>query len=151
MVIYMKYVWVGICLFFIFELFFLNKKDSEVYIPTFMEETEGIEASYISITAKGLTTKNLTSFLDLRLVVALYPKINPLYREKIKITPFICNQNCNILDMEPYYKKILESNNFKYDSVLIDYQGVVIDRVILYANKEQLETILKKCTICSVK
>lgn len=151
MVIYMKYVWFEICLFFILGIFFFYNENNKDYVPVFIEETEETEPRYISVTTKGLTTKNFTDFLDLELVTAIYPKINLLYSEKLKIKPFICNQNCNIDDIEIYYKKILENNNFKYDSVLINYQGVIIDRVILYVNTKQLQTILKKCTICTVK
>lgn len=151
MVIYMKYVWFGICLFFILGLFFFDSENNKAYIPVFIEEIDETEIRYISVKTEGLTTKNFANFLDLDLVTAIYPKINPLYSNKLKISPFVCNQNCNINDMETYYKKILESNNFKYDSVLIDYQGVIIDRVILYVNSKQLGTILKKCPICTVK
>lgn len=145
----MKYAWLKFLLFFILSIFLVNSLKDDSVQPVFKEEVSNLDSEFISINTKGLTTKNFFNyFKDTSLIVSIYPKVNILYKERIGDVFLACQRTCTMTDLEKYYKSILEKNNFLQDSILIDYYGVSIDRIIIYANKEQLNNLLQKCTIC---
>ena len=83
--------------------------------------------------------------------MVIYPKINILYKDKLKNIKFNCNKNCSIDDLLKYYKDILRKNNFIQDSINIDYYGLYIEKFLVYVNDRELNNILKKCNICYVQ
>ena len=56
--------------------------------------------------------------------------------------------NSNMTRFIKYYKNILQKNNFNNDLVMIDYNGVNIEKVKLYIEVNELKEFLKKCSSC---
>ena len=115
------------------------------------EEESNSEQEVFTIYTDNLTTKNFDKyFLSTDNFLAIYPKVNPLYKDRLGNIYFSCKSNCNLDDFTQYYKKILEKNNFKNDLINIDYYGVEIEKIKIYSNKEKIGEILKKCTVCRI-
>ena len=148
MVISMKYVSTLIFLFFIFMFFFLDSFALEKTKNVFKEQEE-FNYQFVSIDTKGLTTKNFFRYFeDTSWIVNIFPVVNPIYKNRLEDISFLCQRKCSIHSFEKYYKNLLEKNNFKDDSILIDYYGVSIEKIVVYVNQSELGKILKKCSVC---
>lgn len=143
----MKYVLnIIIFLIFIISLFFINN-DPTISVASLDDDYYQMYDIY----ADNLTTKNFTKyFSDTSNFIAVYPDINLIYKEKLGNIYFECKNKFNLDAFISYYKKVLEKNNYKNDLVNIDYYGVSIEKIRVYANKEELAQILNNCTICFI-
>lgn len=153
MVIYMKSVLsmiffcVGTLILSI--LFFVDTEES---ISTMLQEDNYNEYQVFTVYTDNLTTKNFNKyFSSSSQFLTIYPKINPLYQDKLGNIYFSCSNNCNLNEFINYYKKVLETNNLKNDLTNIDYYGVSISKVKIYSTKIELEKILRNCHICALK
>ena len=54
----------------------------------------------------------------------------------------------NIINFTKYYKNVLEKNKFNNDLILINYNGINIDKVKVYISDDGLENFMKKCSKC---
>ncbi len=144
----MKYVLNIIILFICVFLLLIVDND---YISAPVVSLDSDYYQMYDIYADNLTTKNFTKyFSDTSNFIAVYPDINLIYKEKLGNIYFECKNKFNLEDFISYYKKVLEKNNYKNDLVNIDYYGVSIKKIRVYANKEELAQILNNCTICFI-
>lgn len=103
-----------------------------------------------NIYAENLTTKNFNKyFSDTSKFIAVYPKVNQIYKDKLKNIYYKCHKEFNIVNFTNFYKNILEKNNYKSDLERIDYYGINIEKIKIYSTKTQLNEILEKCLICT--
>lgn len=107
----------------------------------------------VNILIPGLNTKNFENYFDDYVeIIGVYPKINLVYKNKLGNIFYIFNQN-NIKDdlfsLTKYYKNILRKNNFNNDLILSDYNGINIEKVMVFLTPQKLNKILKECTNCS--
>ncbi len=144
----MKYV-LNIIILFICVFLLLIVDNDYISVPVVSLDSDYYQM--YDIYADNLTTKNFTKyFSDTSNFIAVYPDTNLIYKEKLGNIYFECKNKFNIEDFISYYKKVLEKNNYKNDLVNIDYYGVSIKKIRVYANKEELAQILNNCTICFI-
>lgn len=129
----------------------INKKDNTILVNTTLDNIEeGSQIFYLTI--PNLNTKNFSNYFnDESDIVGIYPYVNPLYKNRVGNMFFIFDSkslNSNMTRFIKYYKNILQKNNFNNDLVMIDYNGVNIEKVKLYIEVNELKEFLKKCSSC---
>ncbi len=135
-----------ICLILIIKL----DNSSNDGIPV-MSSNDDNEYKIFDIYTNNLTTKNFDKyFSNTDNIVAVYPKVNALYKDKLGNIFFNCEKGFNIQDFISYYKKVLDKNNYKTDMISIDYYGLAIEKIKIYSNQEELLEILNNCSICTI-
>ena len=144
----MKYVLSILLILFLLYLFIPSKEDNIEFV---FNEEKDFSYDFITVNTPGLTTKNFYKYFDnTNNMMAIIPKINPLYKDKLKLIRYNCNKNCSIEKLLIYYKYVLKNNNYIKDSINIDYYGMSIEKIVFYINDEELNNILKKCNICYI-
>ncbi len=107
----------------------------------------------VNILIPGLNTKNFENYFDDYVeIIGVYPKINLVYKNKLGNIFYIFNQNNikdNLFSLTKYYKNILRKNNFNNDLILSDYNGVNIEKVMVFLTYQKLNKMLQECTNCS--
>lgn len=148
----MKYVLIEIFLFFMM-CFFINVNLLEENTQSvFFESNDNLFYQYVFIETPGLTTRNFQKYFeDTNLVVAIYPKVNLLYKDRLGNIKFVCNKKCKLEEFENSYQETLSKYNYITDSVNIEYYGVPIDKLLIYVNSQQLNDILQICSFCKTK
>lgn len=145
----MKYV-LNIIILFIFVVIITNITNNQDNAISVLSLDDNFYQIY-DIYTNNLSTKHIDKyFSNTTNFMAVYPKVNVLYKDRVGDISYKCQNNFDINDFVIYYKSILEKNNFYQDLINIDYYGVNIEKIKVYASKEELDKILQKCTICSV-
>ena len=127
-----------------------NKKENVVVVNSIIDSDNMIE---VTIVVPGLNTKNFSNYFDNDVeIIGIYPRINLLYKDRVTVKFYQFSKGTvadNIYDFERYYKMVLKKNNFNSDLVLIDYNGIGIEKVKLYVDNKYLNEFVKKCPNCS--
>lgn len=139
-----------ILIFLIFlTLILLCNYKEEVY-PAFNYDDD--EILIVNIIITNLNTNNFYDYFDENIdIIGIYPKVNSLYKNKIGTMFYSFSQNnikSNITSFIKYYKKVLKKNNFTNDLILIDYNGVYIEKVKVCINYKELLYFLGNCSNC---
>lgn len=115
-------------------------------------ELDSNEMVTVLLIIPSLNTNNFTNYFDDNIeIIGIYPKVNMLYKEKIGNMYYQFNKNNikqDIINFSKFYKKILQKNNFSNDLILINYNGINIEKVKVYINNDNLESFMKKCNGC---
>lgn len=115
-------------------------------------ELDSNEMGTVLINIPGLTTNNFTNYFDGSIeIIGIYPKVNMLYKEKIGNMYYQFNKNNikqDITNFSKYYKGVLEKNKFNNDLILINYNGINIEKVSVYISGDNLEKFMRKCNGC---
>lgn len=137
----------------LFLLFFLfGNYPEKTNLVMSIDDTDNSEYQVFTIYTDNLTTKNFSKYFSNTIhFLGLYPKINPIYKDRLGKVSFSCNSSCNLEKFVSYYKQILEKNHFRSDLTNISYYGVPIEKIKIYASKEELAKILENCSICTIK
>ena len=127
-----------------------NKKEEVLVVNSIIDSDHMVEAT---IVVPGLSTKNFSSYFDDDVeIIGIYPRINLLYKDRIAVKFYQFSKGTvtdNMNDFMRYYKNILKKNNFNDDLVLIDYNGIGIEKVKLYVDNKYLNEFIKKCPNCN--
>ena len=127
-----------------------NRKEKVLVVNSVIDSDNMVEAT---IVVPGLSTKNFSSYFDNDdEIIGIYPKINLLYKDRVSVKFYQFSKSTvtdNINDFIRYYKNILKKNNFNDDLVLVDYNGIIIEKVKLYVDNKYLNEFMKKCPNCS--
>lgn len=148
----MKYVLMAIFFFisiFLFLNYYLEIPDDGILVMSYDNSNE---YQVYTIYTNNLTTKNFNKyFFNITSFLAIYPKINPIYKNRLGDVMFSCENACDLEKFTNYYRDLLEKNHFQNDITNIDYYGISIEKVKIYTNKENLMKILNNCSICTMK
>lgn len=144
----MKYVFLEIilCAFVIF-CCSVGPENEEIQ-SVFNEADDSNSYEFVTIHTSGLSTKNFYQYFEnTNFIKIIYPKVNPLYQNKVGNVSYSCEQ-CNISEVDRFYKDYLYNQGYKKDSIIIDYYGVEIEKIAFYINRENLNNILENCSLC---
>ncbi len=115
-------------------------------------ELDSTEMMNVLLTIPGLNTNNFSDYFDGSIeIVGIYPKVNTLYKNKIGNMYYQFNKNNikqDIINFSKYYKSILEKNKFNNDLILINYNGISIDKVKVYISGDDLDSFMRECNDC---
>lgn len=130
-------------------LILLTNKEEVIVVNS---ELDSNEMMNILLSIPGLNTNNFTSYFSDNIeIIGIYPKVNVLYKERLGNMFYQFNKNSikqDIINFSKYYKSILEKNKFNNDLILINYNGISIEKVSVYISGADLETFMKKCNSC---
>lgn len=125
------------------------KKDTLIVQVFDYNEEEVLTAN---IFISGLNTNNFKNYFTNEIkIIGIYPKVNAIYKNKVGNLYYSFSKNTideNIISFKKYYKSILEKNNFKNDLILLDYNGISLEKVKVFLSYEELAKILDKCNKC---
>jgi len=142
-------IFLGVLL--VLSLIINKKEDTSLVNLTLDNIEEGSQIFYLII--PNLTTRNIDNYFnDQSDIIGIYPYVNPLYKKRIGNMFFSFDSkslNNNITRFISYYKNILRKNNFNNDLIMVDYNGVNIDKVKLYMDSNELKQFLRQCSKCS--
>lgn len=130
-------------------LFSVTNKEKVIMVNSELETDEMIT---VLLTIPGLNTNNFTNYFDNSIeIIGIYPKINLIYQKKIGNMFYTfdkVNIKQNINSFSKYFKNVLEKYNFNNDLILINYNGINIDKVKLYISSDDLNKFMKNCNNC---
>lgn len=136
-------------LFIVFMLAILSNKEETMLVNNEIEDDEMVT---VLLTVPGLNTNNFTNYFDDSIeIVGIYPKVNLLYKKKIGDMYYAFNGSSvkqNINNFSKHYKNVLKKNSFNEDLTRINYNGISIEKVIVYVNDELLQNFIHRCKSC---
>lgn len=125
-----------------------NKEDTIVV----SNEVDNDEMITVLVYIPGLTTNNFNNYFDDTVeIIGIYPKVNVLYKEKIGDMFYqfnMSNVKKDINNFTKKYKKVLQTNNFTNDLILINYNGIGIEKVKVYISNKNLKLFMINCNNC---
>ena len=118
-------------------LIWLLYPQENVQTVFYEDEDYGIYEIYFE---KGeLNTNNiLNRFKDIQ-VLTIYPYINPIYSEKIKLKSYSFQNDFDIEKFKNKYIKELEESGFKNEAVNINLEGISLVKVKVYSKESILQ------------
>lgn len=118
-------------------LIWLLYPQENVQTVFYEDEDYGIYEIYFE---KGeLNTNNiLNRFKDIQ-VLTIYPYINPIYSEKIKLKSYSFQNDFDIEKFKNKYIKELEESGFKNEAVNINLEGISLVKVKVYSKEAILQ------------
>ncbi len=127
----------------IFFLFILNLNiKSKNYNYVINDET--YEYRYVSI--ENLNTNNFINYFKEVNVISIYPKVNPIYKDKIGniYYKFINNNISEEIEKFKYnYIKLIKKNSYS-DYNYLYVSGINIDKVLIYISNKELNNFINK-------
>lgn len=127
----------------------LTNEEETIVVNSELEDNEMLT---VLLTVPGLNSNNFTNYFDDSIeIIGIYPEVNMLYKKKIGNMFYIFNKNSIKQDINSfikYYKGVLKKHNFNNDLVLIDYNGINIEKVKVYVSGEKLEDFIRGCSSC---
>ncbi|MBP3919947.1 MAG: hypothetical protein J6D28_00085 [Bacilli bacterium] len=92
------------------------------------------------IKIKNLNTKNINNYIDKVNIKKIYPKINPIYKEKIGNIAYQINSSNMKLEIDEFKRKylnIIKKNNYS-DYNYLYANGIDIEAIEVYMNSKDL-------------
>ncbi len=130
--------------------FLLPSKMEEETQPVMKVETE--ENYYeVDVNELGLTTMNLTERFPMMRFIRIYPKLSQVYRDRVDQKYYVVDQNKSIKEncslMQERYLFLLNYYGFVHDKREYEIYGVPISKIIVSAQKEEIEKNLKHYSV----
>ena len=130
---------------------FINSDNNSLVV--FNEENQNINtySDYLIDFNDIITTKNIFEKIPLLKsdkleIKKLYLKTNTLWSQKVKETLNEYSYD-NLKKFTKYYKNILINNNLSDEIPNVDIYGIVIDKLLIYTSRENIELFSKKYDI----
>lgn len=93
-----------------------------------------------------LSTKNVLDYMNNKTkIIAIFPKVKSNYHNDVKsyyYTFTLATNQSNIHLFVNEYRNLLNKYNYVKDANLINFNGVNIDRIVLYTDEYNLERLL---------
>ena len=125
-------------IFLIINIFFINYKveNTDLKVVAINDNTYKL----YKLNTK-LTTKNILNYINEEIkIIAIYPKT--------KLASYVytftnsTNQN-NLILFTNEYRNLLRNNNYNKEANLISFNGIEIDKIIVYTTANNIERLLK--------
>lgn len=127
----------------------MSNKEEAIVVSN---EVDNDEMITVLVYIPGLTTNNFNNYFDDTVeIIGIYPKVNVLYKEKIGDMFYqfnMSNVKKDINNFTKKYKKVLQTNNFTNDLILINYNGIGIEKVKVYISNKNLKLFMINCNNC---
>ena len=115
-------------------------------------ELDSNEMMSVLLTVPGLNTNNFNNYFDGSIeIIGIYPKVNMLYKDRVGNMYYPFNKNNikqDIINFTKHYNSVLEKNKFNNDLILINYNGISIEKVSVYISSDNLESFMSNCNGC---
>ena len=133
----------------IFLLLITSKKSN--LLPVFDEEYDYYDMYILDLSKENINTKNILNYFDNMKIIEMYPYINPIYKNVIKLSNYkfnvVLSKKKNIsLFLNEYLKK-LEENSLKEEIIKYSINGIKINKIKVYASKKNINNLINNYKI----
>ena len=101
----------------------------------------------------NLNTNNFIEYFNGINVISIYPKLNPIYKDKIGniYYKFIGNNTVDEIEIFKYkYKQTIKKNSYP-DYNYLYFSSINIDKVLIYINNKDLNDFINKTNASVLK
>jgi len=136
-------------LFFCLNIIILRNKKTTIPVFNYLDDNSEYYAIYnISFNNININSNNFMDyFIDFKMkIMGIYPKINPIYENKIKdyVQYYSFNNKSiesNLSNFVNYYTNILSKNGLNNELEKIHFTGIKISKVKVYASLDEIKKI----------
>lgn len=133
----------------IFLLLITSKKSN--LLPVFDEEYDYYDMYILDLSKENINTKNILNYFDNMKIIEMYPYINPIYKNVIKLSNYkfnvvLSNKKNISLFLNEYLKK-LEENSLKEEIIKYSINGIKINKIKVYASKKNINNLINNYKI----
>lgn len=129
-----------------------NKENTEM---VFAEESNNYDIYLLDLSKQSITTNNLDDYFDNITILEIYPNINPIYKNLIKLNSYSYNtaisNKKNTSNFMSEYSRRLEKNGLKNEELRYYINGIKINKIKVYTSSKKVNKLINKYSINLIK
>ena len=129
-------------LFVIFNLYIMGQR-KEITESTYVINDNIFDIYKLST---NLNTKNILNYITEEIdIIVIFPKTKSNYNSELKkyVYSFTLTTNQNNINLfTNQYRNLLIENNYYRDANLISFDGIYIDKIVIYTNQNSVNKLI---------